>query len=267
MSKYLIGGNFKALRSGEFVEASEGSEEFIFDSSNHEEHTAATIVEIAKANGLTLPGKTNKKDAIVLLTKHLDSLKLPEVNKMTDTQTVEKIIAEGVANGKTDDDMLIEIIGAGVSFKAAGKLFKTIMEDKGYRVSAKVRAEKANKILVDCDFGGTGDVTAELVAATIAQIVADVPDTSEKQALVAIRKYAKEKEIAMPKSSNGKGGAGGGSGIQKKVNEFMLSNKDCTAEEITAKIRDIKAEITDGQLKKHVAMAVSTLEFARKFAA
>lgn len=260
MSKYLIGGNFKALRSGEFVEASEGSEEFIFDSSNTEEHTAATIVEIAKANGLTLPGKTNKKDAIVLLAKHLDSLKLPEVNKMTDTQTVEKIIAEGVANGKTDDDMLIEIIGAGVSFKAAGKLFKTIMEDKGYRVSAKVRAEKANKILVDSDFGGAGDVTAELVAATIAQIVADIPDTSEKQALVAIRKYAKEKEIAMPKSSKGKGGGGS---ILDKACDWLKSNLSATEDEIFDEIKRIKPDITDGMLKAYASHVVRTQKFAK----
>lgn len=265
MAKYLIGNNFKALRTGEFVQASHEDGEFIYDTDQNEtdQLAVATLIEVAEANGLKISSKAKKADVIEQLSAHLSTLKLPEVNKMTDTQIVEKVIEAGVAAGKSDDDMLLEIVNEGVSFKSATKLFKSVMEEKGYRVNAKERAEKIEAILKGEDFAPE---TADEVKEMVDRIVSEVPDTSDKQALAAIRKYAKANEIELPKVKKGGGSGGAGtSGINKKVGEFLLENRDADEAAVQEFIKSIKEDVTDGQLKKYTTNAMRMLAFAKQW--
>jgi len=270
--KYLVNGNFKALRSGEFVTASVEDGEFILTQEEAEGFTIATLTEIANANKMTVPRKVKHGDLVTGLMAHLSELKLPKVNKMTDTQIVEEIVDAGVAAGQSEDEMLVEIVNRGVSFKAAGKLWKAVMENKGYAASSKTVAETAATILAgvedeDGNVIGFSPESPEDVQEMVERIVGEVAGSTEKQAMAAIRKFAKANEIELPKAKGGKrGGGGSGGGIQKKVQDWMLENRDCNAEAITAQIQVLKPEITEGQLAKHVALATASLEFARKFA-
>lgn len=264
MAKYLINGSFKALRTGEYVEASKNSEEFILDFSETDSlPSVATLHEVAKANELKVPKKAHKDEVVELLESHLETLKLPEVNEMTDTQKVEEIVAAGIEAGKSDDDMLVDIVNSGISFKAAGKLFKAVMEDKGLRISAKERAEQAAKILADADFG-VEEITDDVIAACVASIVDGVKDTNEKQALAAIRKYAKDNNIELPKVKKAAtgGGRGPGGGLLDAVSKFMLDNREAGEDEVKAFIESKKDGITDGQLKKYMGHATRMRKFA-----
>lgn len=260
--KFLINDNFKAIRRGAFVEANADNGEFIFNTDSHDDLTVATMKEIGASHGIKIPSKAKREEVVALLSEKLSNIKIAEVNKMTDTQTVEKIIEEGVANGKSDDEMLVEIVNAGVSFKNAGKLFKSVMESNGLRITTKERMAKANEIMEAADFTPT---TVDNVKGMVKKLCDDIADTNEKAAMAAIRKYAKANDITLPKVSRGKGAPGGG--IQSKIQEWLLANRDADKDAIGEQIKTIKDGIGDAQLKKHVDLAFTTLEFARKFAA
>ena len=274
---YVINNSFKAIFRGKFATVSEVDGEFFYHTGNSHksDHTLATIVEIAKANGLNVSTRASKNDAFEQLNAHLKTLPIDEVNSMTDTQIVEEIVEAGVAKGKTDDQMLAAIVNRGVSFRTAGKLFKSVLESKGYRITAKERAEAIGKILDGVLVPKDGDKKATLgnVQVVVDRIVGkgdiagEVADTTDKQAFAVIRKYAKDNEIELPKGKKGGGGSSGsGSGIIKKVSDWMLENRKCTAEEIVAQIKATKPDITEGQLKKYVSLLRQMVEFGRKFA-
>lgn len=273
--KALISNTMKAIRSGEFVQANHDSDEFIFDSElpAEEQHAKATLIEVAKSNGLVISSKAKAADIVEQLAAHLETLKLPKVDKMTDTQKVEQAIDAGIAAGKTDDDILVDIINDGVSFKNAGKLFKAVMEAKGLRVSAKDRAEQAAAILTGADFGAadengeSAEVTAELVAEMVAKITGEIDNTSDKQAMAAIRKYAKEMKFELPKAPKGGAGRVSGGGILVKMTDWMLNNREADAKLIEAQIRSIKEDITDGQLKKYMGHCERMMAFAKRWVA
>ena len=279
--KYIINPSFKAIFKGEFSQASEVDGEFEYNAGEESSLSAATLHEIAKANGLKISTKAKKSNVIEQLNAHLETLNINEVSNMTDTQKVEESIATGMEAGWDDDKIMLDIVNKGVSFKAAGLLFKKVMEDKGFRVTAKERAEKAAKILKDAAFGvflddddepmldDEGNVvvlTTKDVDYMVATIAKEVPDTTDKQALAAIRKYAKEQKFDLPKAKKGGGSGTGATGINKKVGEFMLANRECDEAAIAEFIRSVKEDITDSQLKKYVANAVRALEFAKAWA-
>lgn len=271
--KYLIGSNFKAIRKGAFVEASIDDGEFIITSDLAEKLTVATLKEVAISNKLSVPSKIHHKDLVVSLMEHLKTLKLPKVDKMTETQTVEKIVAEGIEAGLTDDEMKVMIVNEGISFKNAGKLFNSVMESQGHRVSAASVAEAAAKLMAGVEGDEENGIegvapfapeTSDDVQSMIDKITSEVKGATEKQAKSAIRKYAKANDITMPKAKSTTSRGGGGN-IQAKVRGWMLENRDCTVELIAAKIKDLKPEITESQLKKYVANSVNSLEFAKKW--
>jgi len=261
--KYIINPSFKAIFKGKFSAASTDDGEFEYNSDGAADDfpALATLIEIGKANGLKISSKAKKADAIEQLNAHLETLEINEVNEMTDTQKVEEIIEAGLEAGQTDDEMLVEIVNQGVSFKSAGKLFKSVMETKGYRITAKERGEKINDILTGSDFGGE-EVTAETIQEAVKRITGEVADTSEKQALNSIRKFAKANEIDLPKVK--KGGGGGNSGaMMDKVQEFILSNRDTDIAEIQSKIKEWKPEVSEGSMNgytKHTNRMLSMLK-------
>jgi hypothetical protein len=262
MAKYLIQDNFRVLRKGEFVQAAEEAGEFIYDTETADSHSMATLSEIAKANGVEVHSKAKKVDLIIQINEKLSTLNVPEQNKMTDTQVVEKIIADGVTAGKSDDDMLLEIVNSGVSFKNATKVFKMVMEEKGYRVSAKERKEEAAKILADGNFDLT---TADGVNTAVDALVVGVADTNEKSAIGFIRSYAKANEISLPKKEKGSAGRVGGGGMFAKLGEWMLENRDATVEDIKRATMTIKSDMNEKQAVKYASIAHDMLKFARKF--
>jgi len=255
MAKYLIRSDFKAIRKGEHVSANGKAGEFVYETGNGANLSLAQILEIAAANKLTISKSAKKSEAAAKLDELLETLKLDEVNKMTDTAVVEKICDAGVAVGKTDDEMLIEIVSAGVKFAQAGKLFRHVMETKGYRMSSKGRLAQADTLLADVELS-----TADDVAAAIETLSKSIPDTNEKQATAILRKFAKANEIELPKvEKSAKKGAKGS--FRTKVFKWMVANP-------AAETAELVTFITDLGKKENVAKRfVDIFEFAKQFAA
>jgi len=222
--KILINSNFKALRQGEFVEANEDAGEFILDTDNKDKAPAkATIQEIAKANKITLKSKVTIADALDIIAEALTET-LPEQNEMTDSQKVEEIVKAGVEAGLSDDDMLVQIIQEGIPFRAAGRLFKKVMEESGLRISSAKRKEQIVAILEDAEFAPE---TYDEIKEMLERIEKEVADTTTSQALKIIKRYAKDLEIELPKVPRAPTG-----GIRTKLFDLVKENPAITKAEV-----------------------------------
>lgn len=228
--KVLISNNFKAMRQGEFATASEEVGEFILNTEDCD-FSAATLMEIASANKIKL--KKEKKELMVSnLEAELIKLKLPEISKMSNTEKVKQIVISGFEAEKTDDEMLVEIVQSGISFRQATKMFRTCVEDNGLRISAKKRYDSILEILESNEFSAD---TFEQVQAMAQRIsVGDqenglepVGDTSVHQATKAIRKYCKDLEIEFPKAPRKPKG-----GLRSRYLGFAASNPLVTDAEL-----------------------------------
>lgn len=229
-TKILINGDFKAIRKGEFVEASEADGEFIVCEGNEMNLTIAQLNEIASANGITLQHK-KKAEAATELCDALSNLKIPTVNEETTTQKVRRIVEAGHAAGTSEDEMLIEIVQAGVKFSAAVKELKNALQELGLATSPKERFEKAKVVLSEAKFKPE---TWEDVTNMAEELVKSIPDTNEKQAVGAIRKYCKSIEVEMPKAPKKAAGAGAPVGFRGKLLDWIGSNPTSDEKALTA---------------------------------
>lgn len=226
--KYLISKNFKVMRKGSHVEASATAGEWIYDTDLAKDVDAGKLQEIAKANKLKVVGK-KKSEYTQSLNEALENMtNVPEQNKESQTNIVDKIVSEGFAAGKSDDDMLIAIIQAGVSFQRAGKMFKETVERLGLRVGIKDVKEVAAKLLAEIDFSPKSYAEVREVAD---KIVAQCEGAQQGQALAAIKAYAKEKEITLPKKEKGQRGA---IGFRGKFYDWVVANPTAGEDELVA---------------------------------
>ena len=263
MSKYLINSEFVVVRRGDFVEACESANEFILDTAKNELH-ASTMHEIAEANGFKLDKRQRVSDMKDTLEIKLSILKIPEVNKMTDTQNLEKIIVAGFEAGKTDEDMIIEIIETGVKFKEAGKKFAQICEAKGLRKSSKNRRDEVNAILEDAEFA---PANAAEMQTMVDYLVKTVDDTTAKQATSVIKRWAKANDVVLPKrerSAGGSksGGVAGATGFRGAVLGWLLENKDFTQEGLKEFILSKKPKFGEQQIEAAAKRFTQYVDFA-----
>jgi hypothetical protein len=259
MAKYLISSSNKAIRKGEFVTSSDG--EFIIDTENLDKNIhKQNLVDVAEAHGFKINPKAKQAELLTELAEQLSTLKLPEQNEMTDTQKVEQIVKAGFEAGKTEEQMMVEIVNAGVSFKSAIKLYKAATESLGLATSAKERSEKAAAIIKEVTAGvEPKDVTAELISTLVTRIATEVKDEDEKHAMVYVRKYAKEHNIELPKAEKAAGRASGVSGLRAEAHEWMKANPTASEKELAAFIT------SKGKEPKKLRSYFVTFAFAKEF--
>lgn len=223
--KFLINKDFEAIRCGDFVRADSSNGEFIYDTDDSEALTVSQLSEIADAQGFEIHQK-KKTEFQKELNKLLEELDLPTQDTPTETEKVEEIVKRGFENDKSDDEMLIEMVTSGVSFRRAGKLFKDTVERLGLRVSLKDVKEVANEYLEDVRFSPT---TYDEVEAAVADLVKNVEGATYKQARLAVRKFAKDNEIALPKPEKSRRGA---IGFKNTVFEWILEHPKATIDQL-----------------------------------
>lgn len=238
--KYLINQNFKVIRKGDYVTASSSAQEFIFDTDNCDDLTVATLLEIASANKAKI-SKDKKETVIEKLHQHLETLEIPIMSQKPESEIVKEIVAAGVEANKSDDDMLIEIVQAGIKFKAAGKLFAQAMQEGGYRITAKARKDKCREILVDEEFNPK---SYDELQAMIERLTQEVDDTVTSQAYSCVKAYAREFEIELPKAPKKPKG-----GIRAQAQNWMLNNPEATKDDLAEWIEsEAKKDDPEGKM-------------------
>lgn len=226
--KYLINSNFKVTRKGSHITASADAGEWIYDTEQTEQVTAAQLQEIAKANKLKAVGK-KKSEYIQSLNEEIEKMStVPEQNGPTQTEIVDEIVRDGFAAGLADDDMMIKIISAGVGFKRAAKMFKDSVERQGLRTSTQDVKKTAAELLAELDFK---PASYDEVEAAVEKIMKKVEGAQRGQAMVAIKAYAKENEVVLPKREKGKRGA---VGFRGQFYDWVLANPTAGEDELVA---------------------------------
>ena len=150
------------------------------------------------------------------------------------------------AAGKEEDDIKLDMIGAGATFKNVTRLFNQFSVDAGLTVSK----EEKDQILLDVLNGA--DLADEATFNTkVEELMARLAGSTDKSAAALIRAYAKKNGIeAFKKAKGGTGEAK--TGFAAKFYDFLVANPECTVAEATAFIQGTDGnEETSENVKRH----------------
>ena len=150
------------------------------------------------------------------------------------------------AGNKSDDEMQIALVtGAGFPFKKAGRLFARALEDLGVRMSRKDRSEQVAEILTKNKFAPKEWTEVQSVCEYLST---ELDATDEKQALVAVKRFAKTNGITLPVRPKGVRGSGKGSFRIKSLN-WMEENPTATDQEFENWVlKDQQRKVADVRL-------------------
>ena len=141
------------------------------------------------------------------------------------------IIEEGYAEGKSEDDVKMDMFAAKIPFSKLNALYKSISIELGHIVDPKIVAEGVNEYLdkVDWDAMESWDE----VQTAIDGIAVEVQGATNARVTALVRSFCKNEEIELPKKPKGSGGGGGGKGgkIATAIAELFLTNKTPTKQE------------------------------------
>lgn len=230
MTNFAINSSFKAVRQGQYARSSINEEHGEFILNENSDLTVATLREIAKANAIDIH-TSRKSDIISEILTALSERKLPAMDQKPQSETVREIVEAGYEAGKSDDDMLIEIVQAGIKFSAAMRLFRQVQTELGLRITPKDRREYVNEILGD-DFTPE---TAEDMQDAIDR-VGKHDAIGPQQARKAVRQYLKEHEREVPKAA----AQAVTVGARSKIFDFLVENPHCSEQEFSDFVREVK---------------------------
>jgi hypothetical protein len=141
-----------------------------------------------------------------------------------------KEIVTPMAKDKSDEEMLIKLMtDGGFQAKKAMRLLQQSLEDLGVRMSNKDRYTQVSEMLLETNFAPE---TWDEVKAAVDYIAEQLEATDDRQALVAVRKFAKEKGIDLPVKA--KGGTRGQSGFRSQIHAWMRENATGTDADFAA---------------------------------
>lgn len=147
----------------------------------------------------------------------------PQTQAQIDLGRAVEIVKPLATAGKSEDEILVTLIqDGGFGYKKAGRLMNQALVELGVKMSAKDRYEAVCELLTENDFAPTEWSEVQSVIEYIAQ---EIDSTNEKQAAAAVRKYAKEQGIDLPKRpKGGSGGGGRGRGFRGEIFDWMVAN-------------------------------------------
>lgn len=168
----------------------------------------------------------------------------------------------GVAAEKTEDDIKLEMITAGATFKNVTRLFNSFSVDAGLAVSK----EEKDQILLDVLNGA--DLSAEdAFNAKVKELMARLTGTTDKSAAALIRAYAKKNSLEAFKKA--KGGTGEGrTGFTAKFYDWLVANPTSTKEQATAFVMGTEGnEETSANVKRHLTHHLGIHNLVNRIAA
>jgi len=256
MSKFLINvsGN-KAIRTGEYVEAS--STEWVYDTDNivDSDKTVAELKELAEANGLSVKSSWNRAELITNINQHFTRLDLPEQNKMSISAIIKEIVTSCADSRDPSEDsdafeidILTQVINRlredeiAFKIKPIGGLVKKEIIEQGLVLTATARKEAVFDMLSEAGFAPESWSDVEEMVNHITEKVAD---TTEAQAINICRKYCKSAEIDFPKRTKP-----AKLPFRAKMIKFLIENRDADEEAVTAFLSENDKEKSLGTAMK-----------------
>lgn len=162
--------------------------------------------------------------------------------------------------GKSDDEMAIALIqNGGFPFKKAGRLLRKVLENLGIRMTAKDRLAQASAILLQTDFAPKDWAEVLKVCEYLAE---ELDATDEKQALVAVKKFATEQSIELPTKPKGSGGGGARTGFRSKFLVWVQANPSSTDAQFDAWVKEQGKKASQARFYKRILGIVRTVNAA-----
>lgn len=150
------------------------------------------------------------------------------------------------AAGKEEDDIKLDMIGAGATFKNVTRLFNQFSVDAGLTVSK----EEKDQILLDV-LNGADLADEATFNAKVEELMSRLSGSTDKSAAALIRAYAKKNGIeAFKKAKGGNGEAK--PGFAAKFYDWLVANPTSTVAEATAFLQGTDGhEETSENTKRH----------------
>mgnify|MGYP000391920405 CR=1 FL=1 len=125
----------------------------------------------------------------------------------------------GVENGQDEDQIKMDMIGVGCTFKNVTRLYNKFLVDSGITMSKEELAGAIDAVFADSDI-----TTEEGLDAAVASLVESTREVSSRSAMSRIKSYAKKQGVAFFVKPKGEGIRL--TGFHTSYHEFLLSNPD-----------------------------------------
>ena len=170
-----------------------------------------------------------------------------EAGKVDLEATIRAAFDASHAAGKEEDEIKLDMIGAGATFKNVTRLYNTFSVDAGLSVSK----EEKDQILLDVLNGA--DLSDEATFNTkVEELMARLTGATDKSAAALIRAYGKKNSIEVFKKAKGAGTGEAKTGFAAKFYEWLVANPTSTVEQATAFIQGTEGhEETTENVKRH----------------
>lgn len=214
--KYLLDKNLKVTARG--IDLEGDKEHLVYDPDG--KNALKDLKAIAVANKIEHPAKIKMSDLALLITETFSNMKLEEY------LDVKSLVIAGVKAGKDDDTIMLELINAGVHVRNAWGEFRTALMAAGMLLKPAERNAKLAEMLKDFDPETGTDVTA-----MIELMKTEIPRTTERQAMAAIRKYATDNKLELPKVKRV-------AGFKKKMHTWLIEHPAALVDELNKFVAD-----------------------------
>jgi hypothetical protein len=157
---------------------------------------------------------------------------------------------EAIGNEADEDQIKMNMIQAGATFKNVTRLYNQFMIDAGLAISKEEKDGAIEGALSGREFD-----TEENFNEAILAVLEAVVNSTERSAAALVRSYAKKNDLDVFTKPKGNGGGAGRSGFTSKLYDFLAANPRCTKEEVTAFVNgDGDHEDTTENVKRHMSL-------------
>ena len=166
---------------------------------------------------------------------------------------------ESVSDDQSEDDIKLEMITAGATFKNVTRLYNQFMIDAGLAISKADRAEIVESTLEGLDLASEEDFQS-----AVAAVMSAVAGTNEKSAGGLVRSYGKKNYVEVYVKP--KGESSPRTGLISNLYDQIVSNPMQTDEELTAYVMKTAEEKDSTNFSNHLSSHLGVLKLARRVA-
>lgn len=152
-------------------------------------------------------------------------------DEQDENEAIRSAFEESISNDKEEDEVKMDMIQAGASFKNVTRLYNQFMIDAGLALSKSDRNQIVESTLEEADIE-----SEEGFNAAVAALLESVKGSTERSAAALVRSYAKKNDINAYTKPKNEGTGQGRTGFASLYYEFLRENPACTKEEAKAYI-------------------------------
>lgn len=157
----------------------------------------------------------------------VDQVEGAEEAEADEPDDIELAFDNAVSEGKEEDEIMLDMIQAGATFKNVRSRYNALLVDNGYLDS---RAEKSD--IVNSTLEGVDLTDEDSFNASVEALVEALKGVNAKSASASIRAYAKKNELECYKKPAGTGT--GRSGITSDYHDWLIDNCPVTHADVNA---------------------------------